>query len=269
MDKTAIEKIQETAHIPEWLAQLDVTEAPVAALPESLRLHDLECYMEHASRYRLKYQTDSLADFVGYNKNHDKEGAACFIDATEMKAESIFDLGTPEEPGHKSSRAILTLKSTAAFRAVKCIDGHKLSQKEAGEFIEDWSDYITVSSHNGEDMPVIAAVKALQDLTIESAREVTSKVSDLGASMTAMERIEAKNKELFPSNIIFACKPYAGLSMYSINIRVGILTGDDKPKIVFRIVGLESLLEEMAEEFKDLVVEQTKDLKLKTFIGSV
>lgn len=55
----------------------------------------------------------------------------------------------------------------------------------------------------------------------------------------------------------------------SINIRVGILTGDDKPKIVFRIVGLESLLEETAKEFKGLVVEQTKDLKLKTFIGSI
>ncbi|NOS39046.1 DUF2303 family protein, partial [Staphylococcus aureus] len=46
-----------------------------------------------------------------------------------------------------------------------------------------------------------------------------------------------------------------------------ILTGGQKPEICFRIIKLEAQEEDMAEEFKEILVEMFKDSELKTFIG--
>jgi uncharacterized protein YfdQ (DUF2303 family) len=271
MDKTAIEHIQQTAHLPDIIKQaVDAkTQVPVVTLPENMNLTSLERYMENASRYRLGYQTTSIADFVEYNALHDQKGATCFVDADSMSAKSIFDLGTVDQPGHQVNTAKLRLKKTSAFSAICNANGQRMGQKQAGEFIEDWADNLIAFTKEGDIMTQVQAARALQDLTIEAAREVNSRVDDFGESMSAMERIEAKNQALIPAEIQFTCDPYNGLGERKFKLRVGILTGEDKPKVVFRILRLDALEEEIAEEFKDLLVDSSTDLELKTFIGEV
>ncbi|ELN1214995.1 DUF2303 family protein, partial [Escherichia coli] len=48
---------------------------------------------------------------------------------------------------------------------------------------------------------------------------------------------------------------------------LSIITGD-RPVLVLRIIQLEAVQEEMANEFRDLLVEKFKDSKVKTFIGT-
>lgn len=111
------------------------------------------------------------------------------------------------------------------------------------------------------------ASKQLREITIEQIASMDSRVDDFGESMSTMERIEAKNQDVIPATIEFTCDPYHGLEDRAFTVRVSILTGGDRPKISLRIVRLEAQEEDMAEEFKDILVETFKASQLKTFIG--
>ncbi|KZZ72443.1 hypothetical protein A3765_28390 [Oleiphilus sp. HI0130] len=270
LDKDAIQHIQETAHIPDIVSSLEKhdTAIPVALVPSSMRLEDLESKMPNAARYRLRYATNSIDDFARYNEKHDQAGATCFVDADAMRAHAIYDLGTRELPLHKQNQAKLTLDKTAAFLSLININGTTLSQKQAADFIEDWSDNISVLANDETEMTAAQAAASVRDLTIDAARSVASKVDDFGASMTAMEKIEAKNKEQLPAFLTFTCEPYLGLKERTFNLRLSILTGDEKPRISMRVLRLESIEEDMAIEFKDLIVDSSNGLELETFIGT-
>ncbi len=58
-----------------------------------------------------------------------------------------------------------------------------------------------------------------------------------------------------------------GLKERPFKLRLSIITGD-RPVLVLRIIQLEAVQEEMANEFRDLLVEKFKDSKVETFIGS-
>ncbi len=48
-----------------------------------------------------------------YSKDLADEGTRCFIDADNMRAVSVLNLGTIDEPGHADNTATLKLKKTA------------------------------------------------------------------------------------------------------------------------------------------------------------
>jgi uncharacterized protein YfdQ (DUF2303 family) len=269
MNKEAIQQIQESANIPALIDQLDNvgTEIPTLIAPQGMAIHNLEKYMTYPSRYRMNYSTSSVDDFVAYNSEFDNDGATCFVDSEKMTAQTIFDLGTVEFPEHKEHKADLSLKKTAAFKALLRCDGDKYSQKTAAEFLEDWEDNIDVLNQNGEHMTVKQAVKSLRDLTIESAREVNSQVNDFSETMSAMERIEAKNQHSLPSYINFNCVPYLALQERTFTIRLSIITGGDRPAIGFRIVRIDAIEEEIVLEFKELLCKAFSELSLDTYIG--
>ena len=271
MDKQAVQLIQESANIPAILQQITdaKTQVPVAAAPESMKLLNLEKYMPQAARYRLKMATTSIDDFIRYNTKHDEEGATCFVDAEGMSAHTIIDLGTDEVPGHKENAATLQLHKTAAFKAITRIDGNRLSQKDASEFIEDWADNITsIFTKDGDGMTPAQAANALRNLSIEAAREINSQVGDFSESASIMERVEAKNQSLLPSEIRFSCIPYNGLKERTFKLRASILTGDEKPTLVFRVLQLEGTEEDIAAEFKDKLANASGGLELEVFIGT-
>jgi len=61
--------------------------------------------------------------------------------------------------------------------------------------------------------------------------------------------------------------PYEGLGERRIRLRYSILTGGDIPVLVLRIVQLEAVMEQIAVEFRDLLVGQFKETTVETFIG--
>ncbi|MDN2661814.1 DUF2303 family protein [Psychromonas sp. 14N.309.X.WAT.B.A12] len=271
MEKEAIKQIQESANIPAIIDQLKAldTKAPCIVTPDNFNVKNLESYMEHRTNYRLAMNTNSLADFIAYSQKYQQEGATCFINAEQMRANTVFDLGTEIAPGHQQHSSTLSLEKTAQYKAILNTNGDRLSQKNASEFIEDWGDFITVYSSDGEVIQNPIAAKRLRDLTIETAREINSKVEDFSESMSAMERIEAKGKELLPNKIQFICKPYSGLAEYNFTIRVSILTGGDKPQLGFRIIQLEAVQEKIVNEFKEALTNAFEENKIETFIGSI
>lgn len=269
MNKEAIQHIQESANIPEILKHVaDIkTQVPIAVTPSSFEIGSLEKFMPNAARYRLRYNTTSMDSFVNYCKKFAQDGATCFVSAEHMAAESIFDLGTVEEAGHQENKARLVLKKMAAFKAICAINGKPLSQKDASEFIEDWEECICARTKNNETMEPRFAASRLRNLTIEAAREINSKVGDFGESMSSMERIDAKDQDTLPAVLEFDCEPYRGLVSRCFQLRVSLLTGGEKPHIMFRILKLEYIEELIAEEFKAELNDEFEGIALETFIG--
>lgn len=269
MEKEAIEHIQKSANMLEMDDKLKSknTNTPTILLPHEFAVHDLEKYMKHRSSYRFSFSTSNIDDFAGYSEEFDQEGAKCFINSNNMSAKVIFDIGTKELPGHQVNSAKLALEKTAAYEKLLNIQGQHFSQKEASNFIEDWTDFIFITTRTGEGMSTAQAANALNKLTIEEARTRTSEVGDFNESLSSMEMVEAKNADKIPSDITFSCTPYTGLKDRDFIIRVSILTGGERPKISFRIIQLEPIQELITEEFKELLVDKFKDCDLKTFIG--
>ena len=91
-------------------------------------------------------------------------------------------------------------------------------------------------------------------LSIEALRKQENTEQQLGATKSAFESVQATSTEPLPTTIYFVTEPYHGLSERSFVLRLGILTGGDKPTISLRIVNKEQHAEDMAEELAQLVV---------------
>jgi uncharacterized protein YfdQ (DUF2303 family) len=56
-----------------------------------------------------------------------------------------------------------------------------------------------------------------------------------------------------PSFLVFKCVPILGLQQRKFTLRLGILTGEAKPKLTLRVINPEQHDEEMADELANLV----------------
>ncbi|MGT3255776.1 YfdQ family protein [Yersinia enterocolitica] len=267
LDKTAIQEIYNLTVNSLALDALESSACPAAIIPNQASIHTLEHLQENRYRFRGNMRTTCIDDFVQYSKGYAGEGVRCFIDANEMNACTIFNIGTLENPGHADNRANLQLHKTAPFRALLDIDGKKTRQKTLAEWIEDWSDYLTALDADGNEMNIKQAVSAIRRITIESTRSADFEDQDMSAKRSLMESVEAKSKEVMPAAFVFTCSPYEGLAERQFNMRFSILTSDE-PILVTRIIQLETAEEDMAKEFRDLLVAKFEGQSIETFIGT-
>lgn len=255
-DKDAIQELQVGSAIvqaSDALHRAFGTDA-IVALPENFTERDLEKYLPRRRRARGLMTTDNLASFADYTKAHAEDGASVFVDAEHMKAVAVLNLGTPKVPLHADNRAVLALKRTAAFSALLTVanSGRGMTQTVASEFLEDWPDHIQCFNSDGEISPP-KAIAALRKLTIEALRKLESSEQSLSASRSAFESVQATSSDPIPTTIYFKCVPYQDLAERLFVLRLGVLTGGDKPSISFRIVKAELHNEEMAQELAQLV----------------
>ncbi|UQY33792.1 YfdQ family protein [Pseudomonas fulva] len=228
----------------------------LAVLPEAARTLNLEQYQELRNRFRGDLKTHSLRDFCNYVTNHVDDlsaaGPSGFINQDNMSAQVLFNLGNPDTAGHADDTATLTLKPTAAFKAVEAIVGQKLSQQALAEWLEDWARNIEASAGEAK-LNIVAAINGIRRMTIKATSQRDSSVGDLSASRSAMDEIEAKSQETLPTSFHFTTVPYEGLQPALIVLRLSVITGNDAPVLKLRWVGEEAQREEFAEEFKNVL----------------
>jgi uncharacterized protein YfdQ (DUF2303 family) len=216
----------------------------LAVTPASCTLTNLEPYQLSRDRFRGNLNTHSLKAFAAYVERHiggeDDKGASGFVDQDAMRATVIFNLGTPDDAGHGDDRATLTLKPTAAYKALAEVVGRSLSQQQLAEFLEDWAPHIT-------------AINVVRRMQIKATSELNSEVGDMSNRRSAMEEIEARSLETLPTTFVFSTKPYDPLSVADITLRLSVITGDKAPVLKLRWVGQEAQQEAFAEEFQQVL----------------
>ncbi|MBI6406303.1 MULTISPECIES: YfdQ family protein [Proteus] len=268
LDGTAISQIQNMAVASLSLDAIEKSLCPAIVLPNDFKVSSLENLQEGRFRFRGEMKTTSISDFVKYSiKNAVEEGVSCFIDADEMSAETIFNIGTIGEPGHADNTALVKLKQTAPFSALLKIDGVKYRQKELAEWLEDWRDYLMAFDAEGNVLDIKQAISAVRRITIESTRSAEHEDHDFSAKRSVLENVEARSKDVMPTAFQFTCTPYDELKERSIKLRYSVLTGGDVPVLVLRIVQLENLEEQIAQEFRNLLCDEFDESEIETFIG--
>ncbi|HHR6030407.1 TPA: YfdQ family protein [Providencia alcalifaciens] len=265
----AISQITELAISGVRLGAVENMPCPAVAVPNGLEIVNLERYQNGRYRFRGSLKTTSINDFVKYSVGYSEAlGVRCFIDAEDMTARTIFNLGTIEHPGHADNSALIVLKKTSPFSAVLSVNGRKQGQKELAEWLEDWRDYLLAFDADGNVLDIKQAIGAVRRITIESSRSSDHEDSDFSARRSVMENIEAKSKDIMPAAFEFKCTPYDELQERAIKLRYSILTSQDTPTLVLRIVQLENLQELMAQEFRDILSAKFEETQIETFIGN-
>ncbi len=142
-----------------------------------------------------------------------------------------------------------------------------MNQKEFSEWLEDWAHCVMAIDENDEPLDLKKAIQSIRKLTVETSQEVHHEESNFRAKRSALETVEAKSKgNTLPAYITFRTSPYDNFRDYVINLRVSILNGGSAPKIIPRIVALETLQQDIAKEFQDKVDQEIKGF-MKTYIG--
>lgn len=269
MNKSAIQQIQESGNAKEFLGQLLKASFPIAALPESFNVHDLEKYMPTRNQFRGVMETSNIDEFVRYHEEYQIEGNQCFINADRMAAVTIFDVGTMALPGHCKHQAKLTLRKTTSYRVLLEINGDRLPQKKLAEWIEDYSDFIQVFATDGELISNPVASAAVRNMKFEAKAGRESNVDDFSHHQSEYESIAVRTKDEFPMPAVFkfTCEPYVGLDDRTFELRMSTIGNET---LVLRIKKLEQHDEEMSEEFKEKLCKHFVDesIAIATFIGS-
>lgn|GEM_PF-76886 len=232
----------------------------ITALHEDVRVHDLERYLPQRRRQRGKFTTQYVEPFAEYTSHHADTGAMVFVDAADMRACAVLDLGTTDAPGHADHTAALQLRPTAAFQALIKFTDRPQRQQAVAEFFEDWAPHARIEFFaEGDTIPLGKALSALRRITIESLRKLDSEEQQLSANRTTFESVQASSKDPLPTTIYFSTQPYADLTEHTFALRLSIQTGGDAPLLVLRVQNMEQHVEEMGDELVALVRDHVAD----------
>lgn len=265
MDVNAINKIAELAIQASEKNRLGTF---VPALLAGDKPVSLEHLQQYRSRFRGTFSTRSIRDFAEYVKAHaDDAESQGFVDTETLSATVFLNIGNSAEAGHADWRAKLTPKATAAYAAVLKIDGERLTQKGAIDWLEDW--HVFLSAHFGEEKrPLSAVVAAIREIKVSSKGEEKHVENENSRKRSAMEEVEASAAGGIPTTITVRVEPYEELKLRDFPLRLSIITGGPAPLIAFRLAQREAIEEEIAQEFKGTLaslIGDTPTLTVGTF----
>lgn len=254
---------------------------PIVALPDSVRLESVERFDAQPATFRGAFETTSIEAFVKYLELHFDEGQrhpGIFINPEKMTAEAWLDLGTHTDPGWPEHSAGLRLQQTPQYRALlkfATTDERRNphTQMEFIDFISDWQQHLSFFTVDGVEIGFRDVRRAISALKVNQDRAVTSQVGSLGAARTEMEQvnIEAGTGGLvIPDYFTWAGQAYDELDPVTFRcpIREAVTDSsqrDQKPRLMYRIDGLQARVMEIAEKF----VESLQDRLYVTEFDSV
>ncbi len=268
MDKSAIEAIQESAAAAARATQEQIPAGigHLVAVPNSVTVRDVEHALAGRVRFRGKLTTDSISDFVAYVREH--AGGHGFINTTKLGATVFFNLGDAEKPGHADHTATLLLTPTAAYTAMLATGGKAFSQRDALDFIEDWAHLI--GAHNVSDdgafspIPLARAIAAIRKVKIKAESTSEHTENNFQQSRSVLESVAASSDEGLPDVLSFKTEPYLGLPERTFHLRVSVSTTGREPSLRFRVIALEQEQDEIAKQFKALLLSEVSDAATMT-----
>jgi uncharacterized protein YfdQ (DUF2303 family) len=238
--------------------------------PGKTKVESIEHLQEGRSLFRGTFATNSIKDFVRYVESR-KGAPRGFIAAEKIEGLScrmFFNLGDDKNPGHGNDIADLNPKMMPAFAAMRAICGKKLTQQELIDWVEDWHHVVSAQNAGEAFMGTAEAVAGIRSMKIDTKGQQTSTVNNFGAARSAMEEVEANRDGGMPAFLTLRTEPFERLMPRSFVLRVSILTGGDKPALTLRWQRQEHQCEEIAQEFKELLVSELGGLSDSLVVGT-
>mgnify|MGYP005851356125 CR=1 FL=1 len=261
MDRSAIEALQELLALGPRVADTDY---PVAVLPSSMSVTTLEKHQAHPFRMRAQILTKRIAEFTNYVIDAGNQDTVVFVQPDGRAAVAVMDFGNTDEPGWQEHSVILNLDLSPEMQALEnLIAATPLTQRQLIEFIEDWHEIIGAEAAGGGEMTANKAIAAIRSVTIEGVRKATKEEADFEASVSALEKVSASsNNGALPGTLRVSCPYLRELTVQQFEVRLSILTTQDTPMFNARIVGLDRIQKEAADEVESLIRESLDDTRI-------
>lgn len=288
MEHEALKLIQQTAIQANNKALLSVDDRDTARVMQpGESIESLEKFFYRRYRFRGRLDTNVLSEFIGYAKKRRAEltpteeerqdfpnlptgkwPISGFINTKNLSAKMIFNIGDTRNPGHCDDVAILTLEKLAAYEALLSVNGKKVDQRAAAEWLEEWAPHLQAYNDGNEPIPNAGAIQAIRKIKISEKRETVQAVTTHGASRSALEEIDARSEAGLPSAYDFDCVPFLGFDKRTFRLRVAVVGTNEGAAVILRIVGKEQADEDIALEFKEKLfaeLDGVADLTIGTF----
>lgn len=230
----------------------------LVALDSQIKVHDFEHKFEHRRRAIGCMSTDFIEPFAKFAAINAQEGATVFVDATSMTAKAVLNFGTVEKPGHCDNRTEVSLKGTAAYKAMLALAYNQQDQRSLSEWLEEWGHILQVREGIETTTPTLElkqCIAAVRSVTVKAVQEAESTVGNFSQNRTAAEQIamQAKADTKLPPFLHLTFQPYKELAQRTFVLRVSAVTSRETPAFRLQILQLEKHQEEMANEFADAV----------------
>lgn len=258
-DKSAIQQVtqSEATSASNLALQHSLTAGePLAIFHDDFKTVDLEQYLHQRRRARNSFNTPYVADFSRYVGQHREHGCSIYVNAEEMAAKAVLNQGGADRPGHGDNTAVVKLRKTAPYAALGVLTGRHRSQKELGEWLEEWRHLVKPLGKESEELNIAHVVAGVRSVSIEQINNSTTNVEALSAERSELESVSAKTNRtdaVLPAYLMMEIQPYKELQARKFYARVSIITSERAPTFSLAILGQEIHDEEMAEEFAHVV----------------
>lgn len=267
---------------------------PALVLPDG-KIVDCEPYAPVRARPRGAFATHSIGAFARFIGEHG-EKAPVLVDITSLSAVAILDHGALDSvvqgnapQGHCKFSAKVQARATAPWIALQIAAAPptakvtskpaRFDQQQLAEWLIDWRGYIE-GAFDDDVVPdslavtplsLARATAAIRALKVKANGERTSVVGGLAREAAAKEslRIEGDASQAFPTAFRFLLAPYVGFRSRTVDVRLNTYIEDDAPPTFsLSIIGYDALVEDLANEFADLIREAVPQDRADILLGT-
>ena len=234
-----------------------------ALINPNARILDLEQFEQGRHRKRGTFATQDIGSFGAYIEgNASFEHTSVFINKDQMQAVAILNFDADGfEQGHLDHKAVLTAEPTVMFRKLLSMhDMGRCKQKLFAEFLEDWGHKVIARDADGNEIENAKAINAVRNMRIDESAQTDSHAGNYRETRSRLESVEAKSIDgALPAYFTVNDECYQGIPARNLALRLGISNDDGQPVFKLEIKALQSVRDELAKEFADIVATRVFD----------
>jgi len=267
MERPGLDKIEEL--ITAAANKVPAVDVPVAILPGSCTVVDMEKYLETPLSFRGTMSTSRINSLVDYIEKNKIDGSALFI-GEDMKATFIADHGDTNYPGWGRHKAVLTMEPCADYASLLSQNLIKFNQVGMVDFMRDHEHCLTYYA-DAEMQSIMApatAIRSIQRIDVTNMLKVGQEEGDFNKRRSTLEEVEVSSDIMPPALMVMTCKPYHGFPTIAIISRVVVYMNREDLKLAFRIQSLEKVKDDLTQEFADILLNESVISDLSTYIGT-
>jgi uncharacterized protein YfdQ (DUF2303 family) len=236
------------------------------ALPKDHDIHRLEALTPTRNRPRGIYTTEVVEDFARAVNEQLDECVRTFVDSERWSATAVLNFSDDEgKQGHCDYLARLNVRPSPEWLALVGLQGQKFTQRGLIDFVEDWPHAIPgFTDLAGNSVTNSAAVAKFRAVAVDAQRTRYNTAEEMKTERGVLESIEARDADKWPALMTWACTPALGLQPITATVRLAVMTSHDTPTISARVVGFDTLREQVARNFAMLL---TGKLDVAPFAG--
>jgi uncharacterized protein YfdQ (DUF2303 family) len=257
MDSSAIDAIRDLTaaeRANNVISDHPAVSIPLAIVPDSHKLLDLEKYTEQPARFRGLFGTLLIQEFISYINENGSSSTGIFVNPEEAQAQAIINMGYIDLPQWGDHKAALNLKKSPEFGALLSYRNSKMNQQEFIDFAEDWSENIQFIDEQHINIDFKTAINAIRRLTVSATQNSESNVGNFSASQSSLDAIEVKAAGTTPPYaFIFRFTPYDSFTQRTLVCQIRALTDCKAVNLKYRITGLDQHIDSIGQEFKALL----------------